>query len=43
MEKLIIKIMPIEEVTKFLEDIILGIDVIGSELTRNIAKKLIEK
>jgi hypothetical protein len=37
------KMMPIKEVKEFLEDIVLRIDVVGSELTRNIAKKLKEK
>jgi hypothetical protein len=37
------KIMSLQKVNEFLEDIILRIDVIGCELTQNISKKLKEK
>jgi hypothetical protein len=37
------KIVPIQEVKEFLEENINKIDVIGCELTQNIAKKLKEK
>lgn len=37
------KMMPIQEVKEFLENIVFKIDVVGSELMRNLSKKLKEK